>query len=424
MSGLRLFDIPESLQALDGEVTAQIAPRLIEIDELAGGNAARVLKAFTDHRVTAGHFAGSTGYGYDDRGREVLEAVFADSMGAEDALVRTAFLSGTHTIAVALFGLLRPGDHLLCLTGRPYDTLHGALGLGEDNNDYGSLKDFGVHYHECALAEEGWPDETAIAAALQKRVHRVIYIQRSRGYTLRPSLSVEGIGRLVKLVRACQPEAWIVVDNCYGEFVEQVEPTAVGADLMVGSLIKNAGGGLAPMGGYIAGRHELVERCAHRLSAPGVGREIGATMTHLRELFMGLFHAPHAVAEALKTAVYAAALFERLGYTVSPGWDAPRADIIQSVQLGGRERLIAFCRGIQRGSPVDSFALPEPAPMPGYDSEVIMAAGTFIGGASIELSADAPLREPYAVWLQGGLDFSMAKIGVLLAAKDVLNTHE
>jgi len=416
---MSLFDLPPELAALDREVTAAIKPQFEKIDDIAAYNCTRVLEAFVQNRVSAAHFGGSTGYGYDDRGREIFEAVFAQSMCAEDALVRTSFLSGTHTLSVALFGCLRPGDSMLCLTGTPYDTLHGVLGISGDKG-YGSLKEFGVFYEQCELKPDGTPDTAAISAALGAGRYKLVYIQRSRGYTMRPSLGVDDIAALCTLVRRLSPASIIMVDNCYGEFVEQSEPAACGADLIVGSLIKNAGGGLMPMGGYIAGRRELVELCGHRLSAPGVGREIGATTSHLREMFMGLYYAPHTVANAMKTAVYTAGLFGRLGFDVSPSVNACRADIIQSVRLETPERLIAFCRGIQAASPIDSFAAPEPAPMPGYDDEVIMAAGTFTGGSSIELSADAPLREPYAVFLQGGIIYEAAKAGVLMAAAEVM----
>ena len=339
-------------------------------------------------------------------------------MDAEASIFRHSLASGTHTLTVALFGLLRPGDTMLCLTGRPYDTLIGVLGI--DGESSGSLADFGIKYEQVELCADGRPDNAAIAERLKHKKYAVAYIQRSRGYSLRPSLTVAEIGELVKIVKCISPDTVVMVDNCYGEFVERLEPTSVGADIIAGSLIKNPGGGIAPSGGYIAGKRELVEKCGYRLTAPGVGLEVGASLGHTRELFMGLFSAPHVVGEALKTAVFTAALFEGLGYRVSPGVSEHRADIIQTVELGNADALISFCKGLQSGSPVDSFVVPEPWAMPGYDCEVIMAAGAFTLGASIELSADAPLREPFAVWMQGGLNYNSAKVGIMLAADRVL----
>lgn len=412
------FKIDERLNLKAEKVLFDCDEMFRQIDSVTEYNQQKVLSAFIKNGVSESHFAASTGYGYNDRGREVLEQVFADCVGAESAIFRHTFASGTHTLAVALFGLLRPNDTMLCLTGRPYDTLIGVLGI--DGHVDGSLKDFGVNYEEVSLKENGTPDMAGIEMALKQKKYAVAYIQRSRGYSLRPSLSVEKIGEMAKLVKKISPETVIMVDNCYGEFVERREPLEVGADLMAGSLIKNPGGGIAPCGGYIAGRRDLVEKCGYRLTAPGVGLEIGATLGHTRELFMGLFSAPHVVGEALKTAVFTAGLFESLGMAVTPTSKETRADIIQSVVCGTPDRLIAFCRGIQSGSPVDSFARPEPYDMPGYDSQVIMAAGTFTLGSSIELSSDAPLREPFAVWMQGGLNFHSAKVGIMLAAQKIL----
>lgn len=388
------------------------------IDECTEYNQQKVLKAFIENGVSESHFAASTGYGYDDRGRDTLEAVFADCMDAEAAIFRHSFASGTHTLTVALFGILRPGDTMLCLTGRPYDTLIGVLGI--DGKSDGSLADFGIHYEQADLLDNGKPDIEQIKLKLSRKKYAVAYIQRSRGYSLRPSLTVDEVGCLVKLVKEISPDTVVMVDNCYGEFVEKKEPTSVGADLIAGSLIKNPGGGIAPSGGYIAGKKELVEKCGYRLTAPGVGLEVGASLGHTRELFMGLFNAPHVVGEALKTAVFTAALFKTLGYNVSPTVDEYRADIIQTVELQNADSLIAFCKGLQSGSPVDSFVAPEPWAMPGYDCDVIMAAGAFTLGASIELSADAPLREPYDVWMQGGLNYHSAKVGIMLAADKVI----
>ena len=411
------FDITPELQALSNRAQQKITPKFAEIEAITEHNQRKVLAAFHKHRVSESHFAGSTGYGYGDRGREVLEAVLAEAMGAEAALMRHTFTCGTHTLAVALFGLLRPGDTMLCVTGTPYDTLRPVIGI--KGGGLGSLKDFGVQYEQVELDGQGRLDLNAMEAAVKKIQPRMVYLQRSRGYTLRPSLSVEEIGEAAALAKK-HSGAIVMVDNCYGEFVQQLEPTQCGADLVAGSLIKNPGGGVAKNGGYIAGRADLVELCAHRMTAPGLGGEVGATLGLNRSLFMGLFHAPHVVGEALKTAVYAAALFELLGYEVSPKWDEPRRDIIQSVTLGTREALIAFCQGMQSGAPVDAFVTPEPWDMPGYDSQVIMAAGAFILGASIELSADAPLRAPWAAWMQGGLNFHSGKMGVLLAAQKMM----
>lgn len=413
------FNFDSKLLELANETRIECADSFKKIEEIARTNQQKVLSAFVNQGVSESHFAASTGYGYDDRGRDTLERVFAECVGAEDALIRHNFVSGTHTLTVALFGLLRPNDKMLCLTGRPYDTLIGVLGI--DKHTDGSLKDFGVEYNEVPLSESGVPDIKAIKTALKNNKYKLAYIQRSRGYSLRPSLSVNQIKELCDIVKEVSPETYIMVDNCYGEFVEELEPCSVGADIIAGSLIKNPGGGIAPTGGYIAGKSELVEKCAYRLTAPGVGREVGASLGHTRELFMGLFAAPHTVSQALKTAVFAAALFEKLGFSVIPKADEKRADIIQSILLGDDQRLIAFCQGLQKGSPVDSFAAPVPAPMPGYDSDVIMAAGAFTLGASIELSADAPLREPFAVWLQGGLNFESGEIGILCAAQEIIN---
>lgn len=412
------FKVDSRIKSVSDKALVEAEKTFKKIEKVTEYNQQKVLSAFINNGVAETHFAPSTGYGYNDRGREVLEQVFAECVGAESSIFRHTFASGTHTLTVMLFGILRPGDNMLCLTGRPYDTLIGVLGI--DGHVDGSLKDFGVNYDEVALKNDGTPDLEGVESALKSKKYAVAYIQRSRGYSLRPSLSVEKIGELAKLVKKISPETVVMVDNCYGEFVEEKEPLEVGADIMAGSLIKNPGGGIAPCGGYIAGRRDLVEKCGYRLTCPGVGLEVGATLGHTRELFMGLFSAPHVVGEAIKTAVFTAALFEELGFSVTPASNEKRADIIQSVITGNPESLIAFCRGIQSGSPVDSFAAPEPDDMPGYDSKVIMAAGAFTLGASIELSADAPLREPFAVWMQGGLNFHSAKVGIMLAAQKML----
>ena len=413
------FDIDDELLALDKEISASLCDRFKEIDDVAEYTQLKVLKAFIKNGVSEAAMAGSTGYGYDDRGREILERVMADCMGAEDALMRHNFVSGTHTLTVALFGILRPNDKVLVLTGRPYDTITGVFGIDEKTD--GSLADFGVEYHEVPLKADGTPDIAEIKSRLKKGKFKMAYIQRSRGYSTRPSLVIEDIKILCDAVKEVSPDTVIMVDNCYGEFVEKLEPCDVGADIVAGSLIKNAGGGIARTGGYIAGRHDLVEKCAARLTCPGVGREVGATLGLSRELYLGLFQAPHVVGEALKTAVYTSALFSAMDYEVSPKPYDKRGDIVQCVTLGSAEGLVAFCQGMQSGAPVDSFVVPEPWDMPGYTDPVIMAAGAFTLGASIELSADGPLREPYAAWMQGGLNFHSAKAGVLLAAQKIRN---
>ena len=416
---LSFFNISNELSSLDEKAISKSKPYFEQIDKVTEYNQLKVLRAFIDSRVSESNFAPTTGYGYGDKGRDDLDAILAKIFGAEDALIRHTFASGTHTLTVALFGILRPGDKMLCVTGRPYDTLIGVLGCDEKAD--GSLADFGVEYSEVALDKNGLPDYTEIEKAVKEQSPQVVYIQRSRGYSLRPSLSISEIEKICKTVKAISKDIIIMVDNCYGEFVEQKEPTEVGADLIAGSLIKNPGGGIAPCGGYIAGRADLVEKCAYRMTAPGVGREVGASLGHNRELYMGIFNAPHVTGEALKAAVYAAALFSEMGYDVTPTMDEKRADIIQAILLKNSDRLIAFCKGLQSGAPVDSHLTPEPWDMPGYDDKVIMAAGAFTLGSSIELSADAPLREPFAVWMQGGLNFHTARAGILMAAEQVMN---
>ncbi len=416
---MNYFKFNEKLEKLSVLAERQAQESFKKIDEITEYNQTKVLNAFIKNRVSEMHLGTSTGYGYGDIGRDTLDAVFADCMGAEDAIVRHSFASGTHTLTVALFGILRPGDKVLVLTGRPYDTIIGVFGF--EGHVSGSLADFGVEYHQVDLLPDGTPDINAIRAELAWGNYKMAYIQRSRGYSLRPSLTIERIEELCCVVKEVSPSTVVMVDNCYGEFVETQEPTQVGADIIAGSLIKNAGGGIAPTGGYIAGKSEYVEMCAGRMTAPGVGREVGASLGHNRELYMGLFAAPHVTGEALKTAVFASALLEALGYKVSPTVNEARGDIIQSVILNKPEALIAFCRGMQSGAPVDSFVRPEPSPMPGYDDDVIMAAGAFTLGSSIELSADAPLREPYAAWMQGGLNYHSAKTGVLLAVQSMID---
>ncbi len=384
------------------------------IEEIEEYNQQKVLAAFIENKVSEADFCGSTGYGYGDRGRDKLDAVYAAAFGAEDAMVRHSFTCGTHTLTVALFGLLRPGDIMLCVTGTPYDTILPAIGVKGEKGS-GSLMDFGVKYAEVPLDDAGLPDLPAIEKALEMNP-RVVYIQRSRGYAVRPSLSVKHIEEICTLVHS-RSNAVVMVDNCYGEFTEKLEPTQAGADIMAGSLIKNPGGSIARTGGYICGRRDLVELCSYRATTPGIGKEVGCTLTESRNMYMGFFNAPSVTANALKTAVFAASLFENLGFEVSPRSDESRHDIIQTVILKSPEALCKFCEGIQAGSPIDSHVTPEPWDMPGYSDKVIMAAGAFISGASIELSADGPLREPYAAWMQGGITFSSGKTAVMMAAQ-------
>ena len=415
------FNISPQLQNLAARALKITSIKFAEIETLTEYNQQKVLAAFLEHRVSETHFAETTGYGYGDRGREVLEAVFAQVTGSESALMRHSFASGTHTLAVALFGLLRPGDTMLCVTGKPYDTILPVIGLKGEG--MGALNDFGICYQQVELNSKGELDFEAIEQAVKAQRPKMVYLQRSRGYTLRPSLLTAEIAQVAKLVKQYS-DAIVMVDNCYGEFVQQQEPIQIGADIIAGSLIKNPGGGLAKNGGYIAGRADLVELCAYRMTAPGLGGEVGASLGMNRNLFMGLFHAPHVVGESLKTAVFAAALFELMGYEVAPHWNDPRGDIIQSVTLGEPDKLVALCQGLQSGAPVDAHVSPEPWDMPGYDSQVIMAAGAFTMGSSIELSADAPLRAPYAAWLQGGLNFHSAKVGVLMGAQKLMEAQK
>ncbi len=413
------FNIDDKLINLSEKAEDLAKPYFKAVEDIQRYNQQKMQAAFMNAGVSESHFVGSTGYGYDDAGRDALDKVFAYALGAEDALVRHNFVSGTHTLTVALFGVLRPGDKMLCVTGTPYDTILGVIGL--TGSGMGSLKEWGVSYEQVDLLDDGSVDLKGIEEKADDS-YKMIYIQRSRGYSLRPSLRIDDLEKIIAVARKNAPHAIIFVDNCYGEYVEKIEPVSVGADLMAGSLIKNAGGGIAPTGGYIAGRHDLVELCAYRLTTPGTGREIGCTLNNNRELFMGAFHAPNVAGEAVKTAIFASSLFTLLGYDVTPRFDEPRGDIIQAIKLKEREALISFCRGVQKGAPVDSFVTPIPAPMPGYDDDVIMAAGAFTLGASIELSADAPLREPYAVWLQGGLNYNSGNLGIILAAQQMLDS--
>ena len=411
------FNISPELKKLDKEALERVKDRFDEIDSITEYNQIKMLHAFINNSVSESHLGISTGYGYGDRGREVLDLVFAEAVGAEAALVRHNFVSGTHALTVALFGVLRPSDTVLFVTGRPYDTLQPVLGINGESS--GSLKEFGVNYDEVPLVD-GRVDLDAIKEKVSNNKYKMVYIQRSRGYSLRPSLLVEDIEKICTLVKKIDKDCILMVDNCYGEFTQKTEPTQHGTDLMAGSLIKNAGGGIAPTGGYIAGRADLVEQCSYRLTIPGAGAEVGATLGHNRELYMGIFNAPHVTGEAMKMAVYASSLLSLLGYEVTPSFDEKRGDIIQAVVLGDKDKLIRFCQGMQTGAPVDSFVVPEAWAMPGYDCDIIMAAGAFTLGASVELSADAPLREPYAAWMQGGLNFHSAHMGVLLAVDSML----
>ncbi len=411
--------LSQRVRELADETQKELAEVFAGIDAVAESNMQKVLCAFQKYRVGEAHFAGTTGYGYDDLGRDTLDQIYADIFHTEDALVRLQFVNGTHTIGASFFGILRPGDKLVYITGTPYDTIQTTLGISE--KEPGNLQDWGISYGQVDLTEDGRLDEAEILRQIKRDPSiRAMVIQRSRGYSERDSLSVEEIGRLCQMIHNADPSIYVLVDNCYGEFVEELEPSDVGADLVMGSLIKNPGGGLAPTGGYIAGKKELVERIAARLTVPGIGRECGATLGNNRALYQGLFMAPHTVAQALKTAVFCAGIMERLGYVTSPAAKVHRHDIVQTISFGRPEPLQHFCRGIQSGSPVDSYVTPVPWAMPGYDCQVIMAAGAFIQGASIELSCDAPMREPYRLYLQGGLSYEAGKNGILLAVEEML----
>lgn len=408
----------EQILKLGEQAELRCRERFREIDRAAEKNTERVLNAFRTARVSEACFAGTTGYGYDDLGRETLDRIFAELMGTETALVRIGFVNGTHALTAALFSLAVPGQHLLSATGLPYDTLQEALGIR--GSAFGSLRAYGIGYDQVDLHPDGSADLDALAKAAAKPGTAAVILQRSRGYAERKALSVDEIGEIVKTVKLVNPEIAVMVDNCYGEFTDIREPGHVGADLMAGSLIKNPGGGLAPSGGYIAGRSDLVERAAMRLTTPGIGGECGASLGCNRLLFQGLFLAPHTTAQALKTAVFCAAMMEQIGIRSFPGVDDRRSDIIQTVCLGSEEKMRRFCKGIQKGAPVDSFVTPEPWAMPGYDDPVIMAAGSFIQGSSIELSADGPVRPPYDVFMQGGLTYESGKLGILMAVEELL----
>ena len=416
---MKISDIRPEVYEMAERAQAKLGARFAEIDNVAEKNTLRVMAAFQDNRVSDGCFAGTTGYGYDDIGRDTLDKIYAQIFGAESALVRINFVNGTHALTAAMFALVKPGDTILAATGAPYDTLRTAIGISGDS--FGSLKFYGVNYAQVELAPSGEPDYAAIAKACEDKSVTAVMIQRSRGYGERKALSVEEIGRICSTVKAVNPEINVMVDNCYGEFTDVIEPTHVGADIIAGSLIKNPGGGLAPTGGYIAGRKELVDRAAMRLTTPGIGGECGSTLGNNRLLFQGLFMAPHIVAQALKTACFCAAMMDELGLSSSPAYDEPRSDIIQMIKLGSPENMQRFCTGIQAGAPVDSYVTPVPWAMPGYDCPVIMAAGAFIQGSSIELSADGPIREPYMVYMQGGLTYESGKLGIMMAVSAMLD---
>lgn len=412
----KALGVSENVLAFSETILSDLKDRFAAIDAIAEANQLKVIAAMQKNRVAANHFNLSTGYGYDDEGRDTLERVYADCFGAEAALVRPQITCGTHALALTLGANLLPGDELLSPVGGPYDTLEEVIGIRES---VGSLKEYGVSYRQVDLLPDGSFDTDKICAAISNKT-KLITIQRSKGYATRPSFSVAQIGELIALCKQCKPDVICMVDNCYGEFTELIEPVNVGADLMVGSLIKNPGGGLAPTGGYICGRADLIERCARRLTAPGLGREVGANLGLLPQFYQGFFLAPTVVASAVEGAVFAANCYEKLGFHVIPGASEVRHDIIQAVELGSREGMIAFCKGIQAAAPVDSYVTPEPAPMPGYDSDVIMAAGAFVQGSSIELSADGPTRPPYAVYFQGGLTWYHAKLGILMSLQKML----
>ncbi|MBR6737656.1 MAG: methionine gamma-lyase family protein [Clostridia bacterium] len=399
------------------EIIKTLKQRFLEIDALAEYNQAKVLYALQKNRVDASCMQASTGYGYDDIGREKLEKTYADIFHTESALVRPQITCGTHALSLALNANLLPGDELLSPVGKPYDTLEEVIGI---RNSTCSLKEYGVSYRQVDLLKDGTFDYENIKKAINEKT-KLITIQRSKGYQTRPTFSVKQIGELIKFVKDIKPEVIVMVDNCYGEFTCDIEPSDVGADMVVGSLIKNPGGGLAPIGGYIAGRYDLVERCGYKLTSAGLGREVGATLGILPKLYQGIFLAPTVTASALKGAIFAANVYEKLGYKVVPNATEDRHDIIQAVELKSEKAMCAFCRGIQYAAPVDSYVTPIPADMPGYDSQVIMAAGAFVQGSSIELSADGPIREPYAVYFQGGLTFPHAKIGILRSLQEMVN---
>lgn len=413
------FGIGKEVLDFGNQVLRELGGRFGKIDETAEINQLKVIKAMQDNRVSENHLWGSTGYGYNDTGRDTLEKVYANIFHTEDALVRSQITCGTHALTIALSSILRPGDELLSPVGKPYDTLEGIIGI-EGTDTKGSLREFGIHYRQVDLLEDSSFDYEGIRAALNEKT-KLVTIQRSKGYSLRKTFSPEQIGELIRFIKGIRPDVICMVDNCYGEFVKTEEPSDYGADLCVGSLIKNPGGGLAPLGGYIVGKKECVEYAAARLTAPGLGKEVGASLEVNRSFYQGLFLAPTVVASALKSAIFAANLYERLGFCASPDVSEERNDIIQAIAFGTPERIIAFCQGIQQAAPVDSYVLPEPYAMPGYHSDVIMAAGAFVQGSSIELSADAPIEPPYSVYFQGGITWPHGKLGILKTLQNMVD---
>ncbi len=410
---LKELGIDEKLIQYSKTIEAAVTPSHKKIDEIAAFNQLKVLKAMQVHRLCDHDFSWNTGYGYDDQGRETVEKIFADVFGGEEAIVRPLIVNGTHALTLCLQGVLRPNDTMLAITGKPYDTLENVIGIAENSNGMGTLKEFGIHYHGIELLEDGAIDLDAVKEYLLNNKVKMVYMQRSGGYSWRQALTIEAFKTAIQEVREIQPDVVIMVDNCYGEFLAMEEPLEVGADLMAGSLIKNPGGGLALSGGYVVGKSQWIEKVAYRMTSPGIGKECGLTFGQTRSLLQGLFMAPTVVASALKGAVFCSKLYSELGYEVCPKWDGERSDIIQSVKLGSPEKVIAFCEGIQSAAPVDSYVTPVPWAMPGYTSDVIMAAGAFVQGSSIELSADAPIREPYIVYFQGGLTYEHSKFGAI-----------
>ncbi len=408
----------EFLKGLVSKVEEKIVEQHKQVDQRIEVNQYRVIKSLQKYKVSDSHFIPSTGYGYDDIGRDTLEQVYADVLGGETALVRPQIISGTHAISISLFGILRPNDELLYITGRPYDTLEEIVGLR--GSGVGSLKEFNISYNTVYLTEEGTVDFDAVQKAMKSNT-KMIGIQRSKGYATRPSFTIEQIKEMISFVKEINPNVVVFVDNCYGEFVEELEPCHVGADLMAGSLIKNPGGGLAKTGGYIVGKKEYVEACSYRMTSPGIGAEAGASLYSLQEMYQGFFLAPHVVGQALKGSIFTSAILEEIGLDTHPKWDSERTDLIQSVQFNDRDMMVAFCQSIQYTSPINSHVTPYPAYMPGYEDDVIMAAGTFIQGASIELTADGPLRPPYVAYVQGGLTYSHVKIAICTAIDQLIS---
>lgn len=415
---MKFSDMKPQVFALAQEAENEIGPQFERIDRIAQQNTLKVMQAFQDNKVSDSCFAGTTGYGYDDVGREVLDKVYAQIFCTEAALVRIGFVNGTHALSTALFAMLKPGDTLLSATGLPYDTLRNAIGI--EGDCHGSLKFYGINYAQVDLKADGSPDIEAIKKAAADKSVTAVFIQRSRGYGDRPAFSAEQIGEIARAVKEVDPSINVMVDNCYGEFTGEHEPTEYGVDLMAGSLIKNPGGGLAPAGGYVVGKAELVERAAMRLTTPGIGGECGATLGNNRLLFQGLFMAPHIVAQALKTATFCSAMMSKIGFETSPAPDEVRSDIIQMVTLKTADNMKKFCKGIQSGAPVDSYVTPEPWQMPGYNCPVIMAAGAFVQGSSIELSADGPMKEPFIAYMQGGITYESGKLGIMMAVNEML----